>query len=61
MASNQDETLEIAARLDRPSASVPSIDRPWEHPVERESRREMTARDRAQHRAFHSLYEDMLN
>ena len=61
MASNQDETLAMAARLDRPSASVPSIDHPWEYPVGRQSRQAMHARDRAQHRAFHSLYEDMLN
>ena len=47
--------------LDRPSRSVPSVDRPWDD-VEEHARRLSARRgDRAAHRAYHSLFEDMLN
>ena len=48
-------------RLDRPSTSVPSLDRPWDDPAEHARRLDIRAGDRSAHRMHHSLFEDMLN
>jgi hypothetical protein len=61
MTAKTDNKQPELSRLDRPSVSVPSIDRPWEDPSERKSRQAVTNRDLSQHRVYHSLYEDMLN
>ena len=59
--SDRLETASAPRGLDRPSRSVPSVDRPWDD-VEEHARRLSARRgDRATHRAYHSLYEDMLN
>ncbi len=47
--------------LDRPSRSVPSVDRPWDDPSDREHRLKTVKGDRSAHRVHHALYEDMLN
>lgn len=54
------ETSDLA-HLDRPSTSVPSVDRAWEDHRERDARRAIANRDLSSHRVYHSLYEDMLN
>lgn len=41
--------------------STPSVDRPWDDPAALERRLKARRGDRASHRAYHSLYEDMLN
>jgi hypothetical protein len=46
---------------DRPSPSVPSVDRPWDDAAALERRLTARTGDRAAHRMHHSLYEDMLN
>lgn len=56
--SNKDE---LSNRLDRPSLSVPSVDRPWDNPEERKRRLRAIEGDRAAHRVYSALYEDMLN
>ena len=59
--SDRRENAPAPSALDRPSPSVPSVDRPWDD-IEEHSRRLCARRgDRATHRAYHSLYEDMLN
>ncbi|MEM7723290.1 MAG: hypothetical protein AAF376_13040 [Pseudomonadota bacterium] len=50
-----------STHLDRPSQSVPSVDTPWDDPADRAHRLSVIGSDRSTHRAFHSLYEDMLN
>ena len=59
--SDRLETVLDRRSLDRPSRSVPSVDRPWDDGEDHARR--LTARrgDRAVHRAYHGLYEDMLN
>lgn len=47
--------------LDRPSESVPSVDRPWDDPADRAHRRQAIRGDRSQHRVHHAIYEDLLN
>ncbi|MEL6644873.1 MAG: hypothetical protein AAFQ79_13145 [Pseudomonadota bacterium] len=49
------------SNLDRPSASIPSVDAPWDDPADRAHRLGLMARDRSSHRQHHALYEDMLN
>lgn len=48
-------------RLDQRSAALPSADRPWEPFKEVFRRARIRQGDRATHRAYHNLYEDMLN
>lgn len=48
-------------RFDRPSTSVPSVDRPWDDPVDHAHRLRSREGDRSAHRSHHSLFEDMLN
>lgn len=47
--------------MDRPSTSVPSVDQPWDDPVDRAHRRSVIKGDRSSHRVYHGLYEDLLN
>lgn len=47
--------------LERPSPSIPSVDRPWDDAAALERRLKSRRGDRASHRTHHSLYEDMLN
>lgn len=61
MTAAIDEKETKQSRLNRPSLSAPSVDRPWEHPFERQSRLAFMKRDLSQHRVYHSLCEDMLN
>lgn len=46
---------------DRLGPTVPSVDRPWDSFQEVFRRLSVRQGDRATHRAYHSLYEDMLN
>ncbi len=59
--SDQSAARVAAAALDRPNTAMPSVDQPWASAAEQA--RLMTVRrgDLATHRAYHSLYEDMLN
>ncbi|WP_223428656.1 hypothetical protein [Tateyamaria pelophila] len=61
--SNTDrpETATHADVTDRPSPVTPSVDRPWDSLKEVLRRVDVRKGDRATHRAYHSLYEDMLN
>ncbi|MEO0749668.1 MAG: hypothetical protein AAFS01_15895 [Pseudomonadota bacterium] len=43
------------------SPATPSVDRPWDSLKEVLRRVNVRQGDRATHRAYHSLYEDMLN
>ena len=43
------------------SPATPSLDRPWDSLKEVLRRVNVLQCDRATHRAYHSLYEDMLN
>ncbi|MEL6465165.1 MAG: hypothetical protein AAFQ58_09370 [Pseudomonadota bacterium] len=61
MTERKDTYQPDLSRLDRPSASVPSVDRPWEDFQDREARASVVRRDLSRHRVYHSLYEDMLN
>lgn len=61
MTTKNDDKQSKLSRLDRPSESIPSIDRPSEDPSERNSRQASANRDLSRHRVYHSLYEDMLN
>jgi hypothetical protein len=47
--------------MDRLSLATPSVDRPWDSLKEVFRRVSVRQGDRATHRAYHSLYEDMLN
>jgi hypothetical protein len=47
--------------MDRLSPATPSVDRPWDSLKEVFRRVGVRQGDRATHRAYHSLYEDMLN
>ena len=59
--SSQTRELSPQQRLDRPSASIPSVDRPWDDPEDRAHRLGVIRGDRSAHRRHHALYEDMLN
>ena len=47
-------------RFDQPSPYVPSVDTPWEDKEEAEARVQVRFGDRSTHRAYHTIYEDML-
>lgn len=53
--------IEKVVTLDRPSRTVPSVDRPWDDPADRAHRQAVIKDDRSAHRVHHGLYEDMLN
>jgi hypothetical protein len=59
--SDRLETVLDRRSLDRPSRSVPSVDRAWDDVEDHARRLTASHGDRAVHRAYHSLYEDMLN
>ncbi|SEK67635.1 hypothetical protein SAMN05421666_0491 [Roseovarius nanhaiticus] len=47
--------------MDGPRPATPNVDRPWDSLKEVFRRINIRQGDRATHRAYHSLYEDMLN
>ena len=59
--ADQTETMMDAKVADRQSRTVPSVDRPWDSFKEVFRRMNVRKGDRATHRAYHSLYEDMMN
>ncbi|WP_299967936.1 hypothetical protein [uncultured Roseobacter sp.] len=61
MTTQTDAKRSILPACDRPGRQVPSVDQPWEAISERQSRAAITKRDLAQHRAYHSLFEDLMN
>jgi len=58
---DQPENATNAKKLDRRSPALPSVDRPWDSFKEVFRRACVRQGDRATHRAYHSLYEDMMN
>ncbi len=54
-------TAPVAPKLDRRSDALPSVDHPWDSFKEIFRRAGVRQGDRATHRAYHNLYEDMLN
>lgn len=61
MSTSEKSPNESMSTMDRPSPSVPSVDRPWDDPVDRAHRRSVIKGDRSSHRVYHGLYEDLLN
>lgn len=56
-----DHRIAHANALDRQAPKMPSVDRPWDTFKEVFRRANVRKGDRATHRAYHNLYEDMLN
>ena len=59
--TDRPENATHANLLDRFSPAMPSVDRPWNSVKEVFRRIRVRKGDRATHRAYLSLYEDMLN
>lgn len=55
------KTAPHADAMDRQGRATPSVDSPWDSVKEVLRRVGVRRGDRATHRAYHSLYEDMLN